>query len=60
MQTANQIAAEYTAPTKRQSGWLRITEIANGRRNILFDFECDGKVAARRIAANYGATPWNF
>lgn len=55
-----QIAAEYTAPTSTKPGWVRITEIANGRRNTLFDYQCSGKRMARQIAANYGATPWNF
>lgn len=60
MTNQTQIIAEYTAPTKRLSGWIRITELADCQRKILYDFEVGGKAAARRIAANYGATPWNF
>jgi hypothetical protein len=52
--------ADYTAPTKRYDGVLTINVIEEGRRNFIAEHKVDGKRAARAIAAQYNAKPWNF
>jgi hypothetical protein len=52
--------ADYTAPTKRQDGYLRISVLDAGRRHIIAEHRVDGKIAARHVAAQYAAKPWNF
>lgn len=52
--------ADYTAPTKRFDGVITISVIEGGRRHIIAEHGVDGKRAARAIAAQYSAKPWNF
>lgn len=52
--------ADYTAPTKRYDGVLTISIIEDGRRHFIAEHKVDGKFAARAIAAQYNAKPWNF
>lgn len=52
--------ADYTAPTKRHDGYLTISILEDGRRHIIAEHRVDGKVAARHVAAQYKAKPWNF
>jgi hypothetical protein len=52
--------ADYTAPTKRYDGTIAIRVIENGRRHFIAEHKVDGKRAARAIAAQYNAKPWNF
>ena len=52
--------ADYTAPTKRQDGYLTVSVLDNGRRHIIAEHRVDGKIAARHVAAQYAAKPWNF
>lgn len=53
-------AADYYRPTKTIDGCVVITVIDNGRRTIIAEHKVDGKRAARAIAAQYNAEPWNF
>ena len=52
--------ADYTAPTKRYDGAITISVIEDGRRHFIAEHKVDGKRAARAIAAQYNAKPWNF
>lgn len=52
--------ADYTAPTKRHDGYLTVSVLDNGRRITIAEHRVDGKVAARNVAAQYKAKPWNF
>lgn len=52
--------ADYTAPTKRYDGAITISVIEDGRRHFIAEHKVDGKIAARAIAAQYNAKPWNF
>jgi len=52
--------ADYTAPTKRYDGCLTISVIEEGRRHFIAEHKVDGKRAARAVAAQYNAKPWNF
>jgi len=52
--------ADYTAPTKRYDGCLTISVIEDGRRHFIAEHKVDGKRAARAVAAQYNAKPWNF
>lgn len=61
------IAAEYSnipAAVKRANpgmiAKLEITKIENGRRELITAFYVEGRIHARRLAAAYNATPWNF
>jgi hypothetical protein len=52
--------ADYTAPTKTRDGVVTISVLADGRRHIVAEHPVDGKRAARAVAAQYNAQPWNF
>lgn len=52
--------ADYTAPTKRYDGVITISILENSRRTVIAEHAVDGKRAARAIAAQYNAQPWNF
>jgi hypothetical protein len=52
--------ADYTAPTKRYDGVVTISFLSNGHRHFLAEHKVDGKRAARAVAAQYNAKPWNF
>lgn len=52
--------ADYTAPTKNYDGTLTISVVVDGRRQIIAEHKVDGKRAARNVAAQYNAKPWNF
>lgn len=54
------LAAEYTAPSKKQSAYVDINVIANGTRTHQSSHAVAGKAAARKLAKALGATPWNF
>ena len=60
MQTAPILAAEYTNGSKARPPVLTINRIANGQREFVFSQNVDGKRHAREVAAQNGATPWNF
>ena len=52
--------ADYTKPTKRYDGAITISVIEDGRRHFIAEHKVDEKIAARAIAAQYKAKPWNF
>ena len=52
--------ADYTKLTKRYDGVIAISMIEDGRRHFIAEHKVDGKRAARAIAAQYNAKPWNF
>ena len=54
------IAAEYTNGSKHYPPCLYINRIANGRRSNIVAISVSGKREARKVAAEYNATPWNF
>lgn len=54
------LAAEFTKGGKRQSSWIDINRIANGRREHVASYAVADKRAARSMAKSLGATPWNF
>lgn len=54
------LAAEFTAKTARTPAVLRITRIDAGRRALVSEHTVAGKAEARKVAADHGATPWNF
>jgi hypothetical protein len=54
------IAAEFTNGSKRRSPSLDITRIHNGERRVLHTVQVDSRRHARKVAAEHGATPWNF
>lgn len=54
------LAAEFTNKSKREPAWLTLNIIENGRRSLVRQVAVSGKVEARRIAKEHGATPWNF
>lgn len=54
------IAAEYTNGSKRYPPCLYINRISNGRRSNIVALTVSGKREARKLAAEYNATPWNF
>lgn len=58
--TDMQRIADYTAPTKRYDGVLTISILEDGRRHFIAEHKVDGKRAARAVAAQYNAKPWNF
>ena len=60
MQTQPILAAEFTNKSKTHPAELTINKIVNGRREAMFWTQVSGKREARKIAAERGATPWNF
>ena len=52
--------ADYTAPTKRRDGVLTISVLTDGRRHFICEHAVDGRRAARAVALQYDAKPWNF
>ncbi len=58
--TEQALEAHYTAAARGLPAMVKIAERSNGRRTWTSSHEIDGKREARRIAAVFGATPWNF
>lgn len=54
------LAAEFTNASKRQGATLTINRIANGRREFIAEHPVSDKRAARKLAAELDAKPWNF
>ncbi len=52
------IAADYY--TSRAGSVVDINVIENGQRRRLHTQPVSGKREARRVAVEYGASPWNF
>ena len=56
----NILAAEYTNGSKTRSPTLQLNRIVDGHRTPVIGFNVAGRREARQLAAQYGATPWNF
>ena len=52
--------ADYYPGTKAHPAALDILGVLNGRRTPIFSTTVTGKREARQLAADFGATPWNF
>jgi len=52
--------ADYTPPTKSYDGVVTISFLMDGHRRFLAEHKVDCKQAARAIANQYCAKPWNF
>lgn len=56
----NVLAAEYTSRRRTAPATLVLNRIIDGRRTKLVGFNVASKREARKLAKQYGATPWNF
>lgn len=55
------LAADYYVGGQHEHAYVVIYTIVDGRRNpALQRIDVSGKREARTVAAEYGATPWNF
>jgi hypothetical protein len=57
------IRAAYFAQGRKDGRTIRkvtICDLLDGRRVNVAEYEVETKKAARIVAANYSATPWNF
>jgi aspartate 1-decarboxylase len=54
------LAADFYPRTARTAPTVEIYNIEDGRRFPVYVMTCASKREARKIAADHGATPWNF
>jgi len=53
-------AAEYTNGSKHKPATLSFASISDGRRTYEKTVPVSGKREARKMAEQFGYTPWNF
>ena len=54
------LAADFYPRTARTAPTVEIYNIEDGRRFPVYAMTCANKREARKIAADHGATAWNF